>query len=81
MKTITMLQLRTNSRGVVRLLRRGERMTLSYRGLPLARLEPVRTTDTWSAEDPVFKIHHAARPSPRGPLSHDQIDEELYGRT
>lgn len=40
MKTISMVDLRTHSERIVRDLRRGERMILSYRGEPLAELVP-----------------------------------------
>ena len=80
MKTITMLQLRRDSKSVIHSLRRGERLALTYRGRPLARLEPFQPEKRSIAEDPFFEIHRAARPSPQGPLSHDQIDAELYER-
>jgi antitoxin (DNA-binding transcriptional repressor) of toxin-antitoxin stability system len=40
MKTISMVDLRTDSERIVRELKRGERMILSYRGEPLAELVP-----------------------------------------
>jgi len=40
MKTISMVDLRTQSERIVRELQRGERMILSYRGKPLAELVP-----------------------------------------
>ena len=40
MKTISMVDLRTHSERIVRELKRGERMMLSYRGKPLAELVP-----------------------------------------
>jgi antitoxin (DNA-binding transcriptional repressor) of toxin-antitoxin stability system len=40
MKTVTMVELRTHSERIVRDLKRGERMMLSYRGEPLAELVP-----------------------------------------
>jgi antitoxin (DNA-binding transcriptional repressor) of toxin-antitoxin stability system len=40
MKTISMVDLRTNSERIVRDLKRGEHMILSYRGKPLAELVP-----------------------------------------
>lgn len=41
MKTITMVDLRTDSERIVKDLHRGVRMTLSYRGKPLAELVPL----------------------------------------
>jgi antitoxin (DNA-binding transcriptional repressor) of toxin-antitoxin stability system len=40
MRTISMVELRTQSERVVRDLKRGERLMLSYRGKPLAELVP-----------------------------------------
>jgi antitoxin (DNA-binding transcriptional repressor) of toxin-antitoxin stability system len=40
MKTISMAELRNHSMRIVRELKRGERMMLSYRGKPLAELSP-----------------------------------------
>ena len=40
MRTITMVELRTDSERIVRELKRGERLMLSYRGEPLAELVP-----------------------------------------
>lgn len=41
MKTITMVELRSHSEGIVRELKDGVRMILSYRGAPLAELVPM----------------------------------------
>lgn len=41
MKTVTMVDLRTQSEKIVRELLRGGRMTLSYRGRPVAELVPI----------------------------------------
>ena len=45
MKTISMVDFRTHSERIVRELRRGERMMLSYRGEPLAELVPAGTAN------------------------------------
>lgn len=44
MRTISMVDLRTDSERIVRELKRGERMLLSYRGKPLAELVPPAST-------------------------------------
>jgi antitoxin (DNA-binding transcriptional repressor) of toxin-antitoxin stability system len=41
MRSITMVEFRTHSDRIVKDLKRGERMMLSYRGKPLAELVPV----------------------------------------
>ena len=41
MKTVTMLEFRQDAEGVLRRVAKGERLVLSHRGKPAARLEPV----------------------------------------
>ena len=53
-------------------------MTLTYRGKPVARLEPVRTEKPNPKNDPIFHIHHLAEASPSGPLNHKEIDRLVY---
>lgn len=62
MKTITMVALRTDSERIVKDLRRGVRMTLSYRGKPLAELVPLSgeaAPDPLEALDPGERSHGA----------------------
>lgn len=80
MKTISMLELRQDSKSVIRSLRRGERIFLTHRGKPLARLEPASATkDAW--EDAIFHVEKLAKPSPLGRFNHDEIDEIVYGKS
>ena len=44
MKEISMLEFRRDARRVLAAVRRGERLVLTYRGKPVARLEPVATS-------------------------------------
>ena len=78
MKTVTMLQFRRNAAQVLRRLAKGERFVLSHRGKPAARLEPLSSI-TDSADDPFMKIASRAKPSPKGPTKHSEIDQILYG--
>jgi len=78
MKAITMLQFRQDSESIIGLLKRGQRLLLTYRGKPVARLEPVRTKKLHAREDPVFQICQLAEPSPMGPLDHSKIDSIVY---
>jgi len=80
MRNITMLQFRKNSESVVRMLRRGQRLTLTYRGKALARLEPIRPRTRDPSGDPLFSVHERAKSSPLGPLDHRQIDRIVYGK-
>lgn len=47
-KTITMVEMRTDSERIVKELSRGVRMTLSYRGKPIAELVPMSAPATLS---------------------------------
>ena len=81
MKTITMLNLRQDSQGIIRMLKQGRRLTLTYRGKAVARLEPLRETRVDSSNDPLFQIHKQSQASPLGPLNHDDIDRVVYGES
>ena len=78
MKTISMLELRNNSESVVNQLRKGLSLLLTYRGKPLARLEPIRPEKMRRDEDPLFLLAQTAVPSPLGPLEHEDIDKIVY---
>ena len=76
-----MLQFRQNAEGVLRRVARGERLLLSHRGKPAARLEPLGPAATGDpAADPFLNIARRARPSPLGKTAHSDIDRILYGR-
>ena len=81
MKTVTMLEFRKNAERVLRRVARGERLVLSHRGKPAARLEPM-TVPPGAAfpDDPFFGIGRRATASPRGKTRHSDIDRVLYAR-
>ena len=80
-KTVTMLEFRRNAEGVLRRIARGERLVLSHRGKPAARLEPVNRPATPDPEtDPFLTIARRATPSSKGKTDHRDIDRILYGR-
>lgn len=79
MKQITMVEFRTNARGVLRRLAAGERLLLSHRGKAVARLEPVQSRPVDPAGDPFLTISSRATASPRGATQHADIDRILYG--
>jgi prevent-host-death family protein len=81
MNTITMLEFRRNALGVLRGVARGERLLLSHRGKPAARLEPVTARPSaQSKNDPFLTVSSRATASPRGKTNHRIIDRILYGR-
>lgn len=80
-KFVTMLQFRRNAEGVLRRVARGERLILSHRGKPAARLEPLDAPLAEdAARDPFLSIGRRSKPSPKGPTPHADIDRVLYGR-
>jgi antitoxin (DNA-binding transcriptional repressor) of toxin-antitoxin stability system len=80
MKTVTMLEFRRNAQGILRRLARGERLLLSHRGRPAARLEPVNAPRaSEAAPDPFLSVARRAKPSPKGPTRHEDIDKTVYG--
>lgn len=78
MTTVSMLQFRQNSEEVLRRLQRGERIVLTYRGRPVARLEPVRDALP-DPDDPAYRLYEHADPEGKS-LSNREIDETLYGK-
>jgi prevent-host-death family protein len=80
MKVVTMLEFRQNAEGVLRRIAKGERLVLSHRGKPAARLEPIAApTGVDLASDPFLNIRRRATPSPKGKTKHRDIDRILYG--
>lgn len=81
MKTVTMLEFRRNAAAVLRRIATGERLLLSHRGKPAARLEPLAPGPRHeSRDDPFLGIGLRAVPSPKGKTKHAEIDRILYGR-
>lgn len=88
MKTITMLELRQNAGAVVQDIRRGLTLTLTYRGQPLARLEPILpAAEDILADDPLYRLAEQAGASAgdveleraNAHLTNADIDRALYG--
>ena len=81
MKTVTMLEFRQDAEGILRRVARGERLVLSHRGKPAARLEPLeRIASNDFENDPFLSIRRRATASPKGKTRHQDIDRVLYGR-
>ncbi len=81
MKTVTMLKFRQDAEGVLRRVAKGERLVLSHRGKPAARLEPLAGSPSSDARnDPFLGIARRAKPSSKGKTKHADIDQILYGR-
>jgi prevent-host-death family protein len=80
MKTLSMLEFRRNARRILEAVRRGEPMLLTYRGEPIARLEPVRAAaGAVPDDDPLLRVDDFAVDGAGGPLPNDEIDRLVYG--
>lgn len=81
MKTVTMLEFRQNAQSVLRRVAKGERLLISHRGKPAARLEPLATApNNVLSHDPFLTIGSRATGSPKGKTRHADIDRIVYGR-
>lgn len=79
MKQITMLELRRDARRWLEAVRNGERFVLTYRGKPVARLEPVRSEASDIGEDdPLLRIDDFAVDGAGGRLGNAEIDRVVY---
>jgi len=77
MTTISMLQFRRNAEDVVRRVQRGERLVLTYRGKPVARLEPIRDAAP-DKDDPFYSLPLAAQVHDQS-LTNEEMDRIIYG--
>lgn len=78
MTRVSMLELRRDADAVLKRVQSGERLLLTYRGRPAARLEPVRMA-TPGADDPFYRLTEAASAT-GGNLSNATIDRVVYGK-
>jgi antitoxin (DNA-binding transcriptional repressor) of toxin-antitoxin stability system len=80
MRTISMLEFRRHTSRALAALRRGERLILTYRGEPVARLEPVgRDQPEIPENDPLLHVDDYAVGGPGEPLGNEEADRLIYG--
>lgn len=76
MKTISMLEFRKTAESVLGQVAKGRSFVLTYRGKPVARLEPV--AENIPDDDPIYALaDHASADAE--PLSNAEIDRIVYG--
>jgi prevent-host-death family protein len=76
-ETISTHDMRFQFSRVLRAVKRGRSLTLTYRNKPLAQIVPIAKAADISAEDPIFHLQGLAEPI--GPLSNAEIDAAVYG--
>jgi len=75
-----MLQFRRDAKRWLEAVQAGERFVLTYRGDPVARLEPVRPEAAAVPEDdPLLRIDDFAVEGAGGPLTNEELDRTVYG--
>ncbi len=77
MKTVSMVEFRRNAEEILATVQRGERVVLTYRGKPVARLEPFG--DTAIAESDPFYALDALADDDAPSLTNEEVDEAIYG--
>jgi antitoxin (DNA-binding transcriptional repressor) of toxin-antitoxin stability system len=77
-QTISTHQMRFEFDRVLRAVKAGRALTLTYRNRPLARIVPLRTEPEIPEDDPIFRLHELAEPI--GPLTNREIDAVIYGK-
>jgi prevent-host-death family protein len=71
-----MLEFRKNARSILRRAQQGQRMVLTYRGKPVARLEPIRS-DRVCEDDPFYGLQGLADAGGK-PLTNEEMDRAVY---
>lgn len=71
-----MLDFRLDAERIIAQVQKGQRMILTRRGKPVARLEPI-VEEVPAAEDPFYSLSDLAEPGDS--LSNEAIDKLLYG--
>ena len=76
MEKISILTFRRHADAVIRRVRQGQRLILTYRGKPVMRLEPIQESNP-PPDDPFYAIARLAAPDSRS-LSNEEIDQIVY---
>jgi prevent-host-death family protein len=76
MTKVSVLEFRRDAKQVIGRLRQGQRIVLTYRGKPVARMEPI--AETFIAEDdPIYSLADLAAPG-LNTLSNEEMDRLIY---
>lgn len=77
MNQVTLVEFRKDAEKVLRRIRRGERLILTRRGKPVARLEPI-SSKTPREDDPIYRLADLAQEGGKT-LTNRAMDREVYG--
>lgn len=76
MKTISMLEFRHKAESILAMVQKGQRLILTYRGKPVARLEPI-SADAARPDDPFYRLAELADDTGKA-LTNQEMDEIVY---
>jgi antitoxin (DNA-binding transcriptional repressor) of toxin-antitoxin stability system len=76
MEKISMLEFRRSAEAVIRKVRQGKRLIMTYRGEPVMRLEPIQASAP-GPDDPFYKLAQLAAANGAS-LTNEEIDEVVY---
>jgi len=76
--TISTHQMRFQFERVLKAVKAGRSLTLTYRNRPLARIVPMQEQTSIPEDDPIFRLDELAEPI--GPLTNAEIDTLVYGQ-
>ncbi len=75
--TISTHEMRFQFGRILRAVKAGRSLTLTYRNKPLARIVPLKPSSSIAPDDPIFRLQELAEPI--GPLTNADIDRAIYG--
>ncbi len=77
MKTISVLEFRQRAKAILSAVEKGQRVVLTYRGKPIARLEPIGH-EAADSDDPFYRLNELAVKSGKS-LTNAEMDRLVYG--
>lgn len=78
MKSVSMVDFRLHAEKIIAQVKKGQRLVLTCRGKPVARLEPIRQ-ESVQADDSFYSLDALSDTTGKS-LTNAQIDDILYGQ-
>jgi prevent-host-death family protein len=72
-------ELRLKFDRVLKAVKQGRSLTLTYRNKPLARIVPLKEEHLLREDDPIYRMYERAEPI-GPPLTNEEMDQLIYGR-
>lgn len=77
MKSISVLEFRQRAKSILASVEKGQSIVLTYRGKPVARLEPIGQNAA-NGEDPFYRLNELAATNGKS-MSNSEMDRLVYG--